>query len=191
MTPVDDGTTSSGAHPRSRATSAHDSRARRIPALPVKLLAHPEFATIACKRPDFTRSAVTYTGAAFTRFALNTAAADAGRSATIRPRSRAPAAVFNPALTPAKRNPRTAAGSRSTFMLLFVEILFAVAAFVLLARSAWTRIVAPDLVFLALGGRRSRRLTLIAVTHHDLLRLGLLNLFDVLLPLHLHREYFF
>src|SRR6267154_2737324 len=59
MTPVDDGTTSSGAHPSKRATSAHDSHARCSPALPVKLFAHPEFATIACRRPDLTRSAVT------------------------------------------------------------------------------------------------------------------------------------
>src|SRR6266852_6250819 len=102
---------------------------------------------------------------------LNTAAADAGRSATIKPRSNAPAAVFRPALTPAKRNPRTSAGSRSTFIQLSQRSKgwrdsLAVAAFVLLARSTWTGIVAAHLVFLALGGRRRRCLALIAVAHH-------------------------
>src|SRR5271170_5664905 len=196
MTPVEDGTTSSCAHPSSRATSAHDSRASRIPASPVKLLAHPEFATTACKRPDLTRSAVTYTGAAFTRFALKTAAAGTGRSAAMIPRSSAPALVFKPALTPANRNPRTAAGSRSTFIKLnpvardAARASLAVTAFVFLAGAARAWIVASDLIGFALGRRRRLRLSLVAVAHHDALRLGLLNLLDVLLALHLDRKNF-
>src|SRR5579862_5462449 len=53
-------------------------------------------------------------GAALTRLALNTAAAAQGASATMRPRSLAPAAVFSPALTPEKRKPRTSAGPALT-----------------------------------------------------------------------------
>src|SRR5579862_3356162 len=53
-------------------------------------------------------------GAALMRLALNTAAAAQGASATMRPRSLAPTAVFSPALTPEKRKPRTSAGPALT-----------------------------------------------------------------------------
>src|SRR5208282_5254595 len=66
----------------------------------------------------------------------------------------------------------------------------AVAALVLFARAARTRIVAADFFGVALGGRCSRRLALAAVAHHDALRLGLLNLLDVLLALHLDGKNF-
>src|ERR1700722_12267091 len=67
----------------------------------------------------------------------------------------------------------------------------AVAAFVFLARAARAWIVAPDFIFFALGRRSSLRLGLAAVAHHYALRLGLLNLLDVLLALHLDGKNFF
>src|SRR5262249_8783418 len=67
--------------------------------------------------------------------------------------------------------------------------LFAVAALVLLAGAAGTRVVAPDLVRVALDCLWAGILGLAAVAHHHLLRLGLLlHLLDILLTGDLHRE---
>src|SRR5258707_8773735 len=114
MTPVEHGAISSAAHETASASAAHESRASLSPSLPVKQFAEPELAAIACSCPRFRCSAETTTGAALTRLVVKTPAAATGQSATITPRSLRPGSVLRPALTPAKRKPRTDAGSSWT-----------------------------------------------------------------------------
>src|SRR5690625_1942336 len=89
--------------------AAKCSAVRRVsarPSGPVQALAPPEFRTTARARPSATASRDQITGAAWTRLAVNTAAALwRGPSLTIRVRSVAPV-DFSPAARPAARKPR-------------------------------------------------------------------------------------
>jgi hypothetical protein len=109
MTPVDATSTSDGAHPISRATNSTVDRATFMPPSPVQALAHPLLQMIAraCP-PDCSRlSRDTITGAATVLLVVNTAAADARRSAVSSMTSSGHAWVFGliPAYTPAALNP--------------------------------------------------------------------------------------
>ncbi len=100
------------------ASAVAESCASLRPALPVKQLAEPELVAIACRRPapdallrhDQHRRRLNAIGGEH----------PGGRDRRNRPRSaRGPCArgsLRNPALTPAKRKPRTGAGSSRTFI---------------------------------------------------------------------------
>ena len=59
-----------------------------MPCLPVQALALPEFTTMACAMPFFTRGTQTFTGAAQIWFVVNMPATAAGTSETMSVRSR-------------------------------------------------------------------------------------------------------
>src|SRR5947199_1629035 len=82
MTPVEQTKTSSGLQPRRLAVSATVRRAAACPAAPVAQLALPAFTTMARIRPLEARkwTLEIRTGAATTRFCVNTPAAEAGTS---------------------------------------------------------------------------------------------------------------
>src|SRR5439155_2622094 len=103
ITPVLATSTNSSATPSSRATSAAISRASPSPCAPVHALAFPLLMMIACATPDWIFSWLTSTGAALTVFVVNSAAAEARRSAATRARSLL--AVLTPQCTPAARKP--------------------------------------------------------------------------------------
>ena len=88
ISPVEHTTTSSAAHPRLSALSSHIRRASRRPGSPVAALAFPELSTTAAARPSRKWSLLTCTGAACTRFVVNTAVAGTGRRSVVATRAR-------------------------------------------------------------------------------------------------------
>ena len=96
--------------------AAHESRASLIPALPVKQLADPELATTACRRPDRMRSCVTIDRRRLDPIGGEHARRGDRRIGDDQAQVLAPRLLRKPALTPAKRKPRTGAGSSRTFM---------------------------------------------------------------------------
>src|SRR5712671_5901710 len=114
MTPVEQTKTSSGLQARRLAVSATVRCAAACPAAPVAQLALPAFTTTARMRPFDARrcSLEMRTGAATTRFCVNTAAAEAGASLERIARSSAPV-FFKPQAVAAKRNPRGREASES------------------------------------------------------------------------------
>src|SRR5688500_7244397 len=84
------------------------------------------------------------TGAALTRLPVNTAAALAGASHAIRPRS-SPAFFLMPPRAPAKRKPGTRYSTPRRLLGRSLRLVAAVALLVLLAAAARTRIVATHL----------------------------------------------
>src|SRR6185503_12121128 len=114
MTPVEATSISAGAAPIACAACACMRRASRSPAAPVSALALPLFTTRPRALPFAFASAArdTPTGAAATRFLVNTAAAGHARSATISPTSNPPFCLI-PALTPANEKPLTAITGRT------------------------------------------------------------------------------
>ena len=86
MTPVEATTKSEGLSPVARAARAHISSACSW-LLGAQALAFPELATMAWASPFSRWSIVTYSGAAFTRFMVYTAAAAQGCSETMSARS--------------------------------------------------------------------------------------------------------
>src|SRR5581483_4323286 len=106
MIPVDDGNTSAARKFPRRAASAQIILQFLMPAAPVAQFAFPEFTITAPTRPLLFASdpRPTSTGAATTRFFVNTAAAVAGVSARINPRSGLPLDLM-PAAAAANLNP--------------------------------------------------------------------------------------
>src|SRR6267378_450513 len=106
MTPVEQTKTSSGLQPRRFAVSATVRTAAACPAAPVAQLALPAFTTTARMRPfDARKCALEIsTGAATTRFCVNTPAAEAGTSLERMAKSSAPV-FFRPQAVAANRNP--------------------------------------------------------------------------------------
>src|SRR3954447_18318783 len=106
MIPVEEGNTSFGLHPNACATAAQVACAASRPAWPAAQLALPALIATARTLLRVARrcSWSTSTGAAFTRFAVNAAAALAGASAIIKAKSVRPLA-FNPAFVAPKRKP--------------------------------------------------------------------------------------
>ena len=106
MRPVEHTSTSWDERPSSSAACSAVRWLSAKPSGPVQALAPPEFSTTARARPSATACWDHRTGAALTRFAVNTAAAvSRGPSFTTRARSCAPADLM-PAATPVARNPR-------------------------------------------------------------------------------------
>src|ERR1700730_14613934 len=107
ITPVEQTQTSSGVQPRPFAVSATVRNAAACPAAPVAQLALPAFTTTARILPfDARKCALEMsTGAATTRFCVNTPAAEAGTSLERMARSSAPF-FFRPQAVAAKRKPR-------------------------------------------------------------------------------------
>src|SRR5947209_2580321 len=106
MMPVEEGNTSRGLHPNACATALQVARAASKPAWPTAQLALPALIATARTFPPVARrcSWSTSRGAAFTRLAVNAAAALDGASATINAKSVRPLA-FNPAFVAPKRKP--------------------------------------------------------------------------------------
>ena len=94
-----------GAAPAHSAAIFDMRRASRRPFAPVQALAFPAFTTTPRTGPCFRSSRSNRTGAACTRLVVKTAAATAGRSVRIRPRSGTPGRVLMPHRTPAQRKP--------------------------------------------------------------------------------------
>src|SRR5580700_4114165 len=118
MPPVEQTNNSSGLQVTCLAASATVRSAAACPSAPVAQLALPAFTTTPRIRPfDARRFALeTSTGAATTRFCVNTAAADAGTSLEKIARSSAPV-FFRPQAVAANRNPRGSdASERACFM---------------------------------------------------------------------------
>src|SRR5580700_1981569 len=118
MTPVEQTNNSSGLQVTCLAASATVRSAAACPSAPVAQLALPAFTTTPRIRPFDARRCdlETSTGAATTRFCVNTAAADAGTSLEKIARSRAPV-FFSPQAVAANRNPRGSdASERACFM---------------------------------------------------------------------------
>ncbi len=103
ITPVEATSTCSGAQPSSRATSSAMRSASARPCSPVQAFALPEQMTIARASGRGSRSRLTCTGAAHTRFCVNTPAAAAGESLTMTARSRRSGSVRSPLTMPANR----------------------------------------------------------------------------------------
>src|SRR5579884_2867817 len=143
MRPVAQASTASGGTPSSRAASAVDTSTVRSPSGPVQALALPACTRTAAARPARRRRRETATGAATTRFCVNTPAATTGRSAAISATS-SPRAL-RPARTPAKRNPATATRCARRASFIRPGSRGAVALLVLLAAAAGTRGVATHL----------------------------------------------
>src|SRR5258708_8725744 len=114
MTPLEQTNNSRGLQPSRFAASATVRTAAAWPASPVAQLALPAFTTTARIRPFDARkcSLEISTGAATTRFCVNTAAAEAVTSLEITARSSAPV-FFRPQAVAAKRNPRGKEASES------------------------------------------------------------------------------
>src|SRR5208283_1873025 len=104
--PVEEGKISPAETPSNLPASRHTFSQARRPARPVAQLALPEFTTIARIRPlpDCTAARPTSTGAATTRFVVNSAAALAPPLASASARSGRPLTLM-PAATAAKENP--------------------------------------------------------------------------------------
>ena len=103
MTPVDATSTCSGWQPTSRAANSAMRSASSMPCSPVQALALPEQKTMARASVRGSRSRLTCTGAAQTRFCVNTPAAAAGVSETITATSRRSGSLRRPVTTPAYR----------------------------------------------------------------------------------------
>ena len=88
------------------------SRASAIPWPPVQAFAFPLFTMMACAAPDWIFSWLTSTGAALTRLVVNTPAAEASESETIKARSGREALM--PQCIPAARKPFAAVIPPST-----------------------------------------------------------------------------
>src|SRR5258708_9703730 len=118
MTPVEQTKTSSGLQPRRFAVSATVRTAAACPAAPVAQLALPAFTTTARMRPfDARKCALEIsTGAATTRFCVNTPAAEAGTSLERIAKSSAPV-FFRPQAVAAQRKPRGKKASDETSVL--------------------------------------------------------------------------
>ena len=86
MTPVEATTTSAASMPSASAVKAHMASAFSMPSN-AQVLAMPLLQTMARALPSAICACVTVSGAPLTRLRVYTAAADAGRSDTIRPRS--------------------------------------------------------------------------------------------------------
>ena len=104
MIPVDATSTSAASQPSCAAVSSTISSASASPWAPVQAFAFPEFATMARARPRATAARLSVTGAATTRFCVNTAAVLAGTSDTTSARSGRPDSL-SPHATPAARKP--------------------------------------------------------------------------------------
>ena len=105
ITPVEDTSTSSGAHPMAFAAAAHIFSAFSSP-WGAQALALPLLAIMARMLPFARWSMVTWMGAAFTTFLVNMAAALQGTSETISATSFFQVAwVLTPTWSPAARNP--------------------------------------------------------------------------------------
>src|SRR6267142_3140817 len=216
ITPVENGSTSRGSQPSSRAACSQLARASAIPALPVPALALPVLTTSArVALPEARCSLATCTGAAQKRFWVNTPAtlvpsASAMSSRSLRPDLRIPASV-TPSLTPSTgRRSSGLGGLRLTAIFLHRFRSRAdsgsgelpVAVFVFFSRAARAGIVASDLADVpherrGLGGGRcfafgTRERFLVArVLVLDILdrrRLKLLRLLDLLAHLQLDRH---
>src|SRR5579885_151084 len=137
MRPVAQASTASGGTPSSRAASAVDTSTVRSPSGPVQALALPACTRTAAARPARRRRRETATGAATTRFCVNTPAATTGRSAAISATSSP--RTLRPARTPAKRNPATAARCARRASFIRPGSRGAVALLVLLAAAAGAR----------------------------------------------------
>ncbi len=118
ITPVDAARTESSGTASLRATWAVRIRASPIPSAPVQALAPPLLMSTARGSPLRSRSMERTTGAALTRFSVNSAAPTAGVSETIRARSRPPVFLI-PAAIPAARNPGQICSSTVVFILPF------------------------------------------------------------------------
>ena len=106
MTPVEAGKTKESGIPNKLAAVWEDAAAAANPASPVQALALPLFTRIAWAWPRRSLCWQRSTGAALTLLVVNTPAAFAGLSATIRARSRRPGFLMA-ASTAAARNPGT------------------------------------------------------------------------------------
>src|SRR6266404_4008064 len=113
ITPVEQTNNSCGTSAIRRAASSFVRSATVSPEAPVAQLALPALTTTARMRPLDSRRFFfeRVTGAATTRFCVNTAAAEAGKSLEISARSSAPVFV-KPQAVAAKRNPLGSADSR-------------------------------------------------------------------------------
>src|SRR6266404_3300718 len=113
ITPVEQTNNSCGTSAIRRAASSFVRSATVSPEAPVAQLALPALTTTARMRPLDSRRFFfeRVTGAATTRFCVNTAAAEAGKSLEISARSSAPV-FFKPQAVAAKRNPLGSADSR-------------------------------------------------------------------------------
>ena len=107
MTPVDETYTVSSFIFNAFAIPFAVSFAFLRPSCPVQALALPLFIMTALPFPDLILSISRMTGAAFTAFLVNTAAADAGTSEYIRATSFVPAFFFIPHLSAETRKPGT------------------------------------------------------------------------------------
>src|SRR5918998_4155882 len=108
MSPVEHTSTASRPQPSSAATAAHIRSASSSPCLPVPALALPLLSTTAAARPRVAARwrLLTVTGAATTRFWVNTPAAATGAPSSVATsaRSAAPSCLM-PQATPAATNP--------------------------------------------------------------------------------------
>src|SRR6266849_7131225 len=118
ITPVEHTNNSCGVQPSRFAASVTVRTAAAWPALPVAQFALPAFTTTARMRPFDARrcSLEMRTGAATTRFCVNTAAAEAGASLERIARSSAPV-FFKPQAVAAKRNPSGKDASESACLI--------------------------------------------------------------------------
>src|SRR5512139_2210498 len=139
MTPVEPTSRESFGRPRTSQAAREVSRTAAVPAAPVQAFAFPLFTTIPRRRPRFRFALPQTTGAAATRFRVNTTAETHGRSLTTSARSGFPVRLI-PQGTPAARNPRTTIA----FGILMSGPL-AAAFLVLLPGAARARVVPADL----------------------------------------------
>src|SRR5579859_7122755 len=118
MTPVEHTKTSCGWTRRRRAVSSTVRIETASPCAPVAQLALPAFTTTTRMRPFESRRCFfdSVTGAATTRFCVNTAAAEAGTSLEKIARSSAPV-FFRPQAVAAKRNPWGRAASEGAWFI--------------------------------------------------------------------------
>mmetsp|Transcript_34382 Transcript_34382/g.55190 ORF Transcript_34382/g.55190 Transcript_34382/m.55190 type:complete len:217 (+) Transcript_34382:1126-1776(+) len=106
MTPVDSRSTSAGSTPSAAATAAADATLSSIPSVPVAALAWPALMSTATAVSLASSAVRQYiTGAAATRFRVNTPAATAGLSATTRAQSARVPVARRPALNAAALKP--------------------------------------------------------------------------------------